>query len=56
LRTVYNGIDLRHFTLRERRGDYLAFLGRISDRRKSRSRGRGVFYRDDPTAAPGSPC
>ncbi len=30
LRTVYNGIDLRHFTLRERRGDYLAFLGRIS--------------------------
>src|SRR3984893_14944435 len=30
LRTVYNGIDLRHFTLRERRGDYLAFLRRIS--------------------------
>jgi glycosyltransferase involved in cell wall biosynthesis len=30
LRTVYNGIDLRHFTLRERPGKYLAFLGRIS--------------------------
>ena len=30
LSTVYNGIDLRHFTLRERRGSYLAFLGRIS--------------------------
>jgi glycosyltransferase involved in cell wall biosynthesis len=28
--TVYNGIDLRHFTLRERPGGYLAFLGRIS--------------------------
>ncbi len=28
--TVYNGIDLRHFTLREGSGDYLAFLGRIS--------------------------
>src|SRR6516225_11384563 len=30
LSTIYNGIDLRHFTLRERRGSYLAFLGRIS--------------------------
>ncbi len=30
LATVYNGIDLRHFTLREGSGDYLAFLGRIS--------------------------
>ena len=30
LATVYNGIDLRHFSLREGSGDYLAFLGRIS--------------------------
>lgn len=30
LATVHNGIDLRHFTLRERPGQYLAFLGRIS--------------------------
>jgi glycosyltransferase involved in cell wall biosynthesis len=30
LATVYNGIDLRHFTSREDAGDYLAFLGRIS--------------------------
>jgi glycosyltransferase involved in cell wall biosynthesis len=30
LATVYNGIDLAHFTLRDRPGDYLAFLGRIS--------------------------
>lgn len=30
LATVYNGIDLRHFTLRDRPGGYLAFLGRIS--------------------------
>jgi glycosyltransferase involved in cell wall biosynthesis len=30
LATVYNGIDLRHFTLREGSGGYLAFLGRIS--------------------------
>ena len=28
--TVYNGIDLSHFTLREAGGRYLAFLGRIS--------------------------
>jgi glycosyltransferase involved in cell wall biosynthesis len=28
--TVYNGVDLRHFTLRDRPGRYLAFLGRIS--------------------------
>ncbi|HET7263291.1 MAG TPA: glycosyltransferase family 4 protein [bacterium] len=28
--TVYNGIDLRHFTLRQGSGGYLAFLGRIS--------------------------
>jgi glycosyltransferase involved in cell wall biosynthesis len=30
LATVYNGINLRHFALRERPGGYLAFLGRIS--------------------------
>ncbi len=30
LPSTYNGIDLRHFTLREGSGDYLAFLGRIS--------------------------
>ena len=30
LRTIYNGVDLRHFTLREHHGSYLAFLGRIS--------------------------
>ncbi|HKV45290.1 MAG TPA: glycosyltransferase family 4 protein [bacterium] len=30
LSTIYNGIDLRHFTLQERPGRYLAFLGRIS--------------------------
>jgi glycosyltransferase involved in cell wall biosynthesis len=30
LATVYNGINLRHFTLREQPGKYLAFLGRIS--------------------------
>jgi glycosyltransferase involved in cell wall biosynthesis len=30
LATVYNGIDLTHFTLREHPGSYLAFLGRIS--------------------------
>jgi glycosyltransferase involved in cell wall biosynthesis len=30
LATIYNGINLRHFTLRERPGGYLAFLGRIS--------------------------
>jgi glycosyltransferase involved in cell wall biosynthesis len=30
LATVYNGIDPRHFTLREGSGGYLAFLGRIS--------------------------
>lgn len=28
--TVYNGIDLRQFTFREKPGDYLVFLGRIS--------------------------
>ena len=28
--TVYNGIDLRHFTLGQGSGGYLAFLGRIS--------------------------
>lgn len=28
--TVYNGIDLDHFTFHPRAGDYLAFLGRIS--------------------------
>jgi len=30
LSTVYNGIDLRHFTFGEHPGNYLAFLGRIS--------------------------
>ena len=30
LATVYNGIDLAHFMLREEPGRYLAFLGRIS--------------------------
>jgi glycosyltransferase involved in cell wall biosynthesis len=30
LATVYNGIDLSHFTLREEPGRYLAFLGRVS--------------------------
>jgi glycosyltransferase involved in cell wall biosynthesis len=30
LATVYNGVNLGHFTLRERPGRYLAFLGRIS--------------------------
>jgi glycosyltransferase involved in cell wall biosynthesis len=34
LATVYNGIDLRHFTLREQPGDYLAFLGRISPEKR----------------------
>jgi glycosyltransferase involved in cell wall biosynthesis len=28
--TVYNGIDISHFTFHPRPGDYLAFLGRIS--------------------------
>jgi glycosyltransferase involved in cell wall biosynthesis len=30
LATIHNGIDLNHFTFRERPGSYLAFLGRIS--------------------------
>jgi glycosyltransferase involved in cell wall biosynthesis len=30
LATVYNGIDLRHFTLGDGSGGYLAFLGRIA--------------------------
>jgi glycosyltransferase involved in cell wall biosynthesis len=30
LATVYNGIDVKRFTFRERPGSYLAFLGRIS--------------------------
>lgn len=34
LATVYNGIDLRDFTLRERPGNYLAFLGRISPEKR----------------------
>jgi glycosyltransferase involved in cell wall biosynthesis len=34
LATVYNGINLRHFTLRERPGEYLAFLGRISPEKR----------------------
>lgn len=32
--TVYNGIDLDHFTLREQPGDYLAFLGRIAPEKR----------------------
>jgi glycosyltransferase involved in cell wall biosynthesis len=31
---VHNGIDLTHFTLREDRGQYLAFLGRISPEKR----------------------
>ncbi len=34
LATVYNGIDLRHFQLREQPGDYLVFLGRISPEKR----------------------
>jgi glycosyltransferase involved in cell wall biosynthesis len=34
LATVHNGIDLRHFTLREHPGQYLAFLGRISPEKR----------------------
>ncbi len=34
LATVYNGIHLSHFTLRERPGGYLAFLGRISPEKR----------------------
>ena len=34
LANIYNGVDLRHFTLRERRGGYLAFLGRISPEKR----------------------
>lgn len=34
LATVYNGINLRHFTFRERPGTYLAFLGRISPEKR----------------------
>jgi glycosyltransferase involved in cell wall biosynthesis len=34
LATVYNGIHLSHFTLRERPGRYLAFLGRISPEKR----------------------
>lgn len=30
VRTVYNGIDLKHFHFQATRGDYLVFLGRIS--------------------------
>lgn len=32
--TVYNGIDLNHFTLQERQGQYLAFLGRMSPEKR----------------------
>ena len=32
--TVYNGIDFGRFTLRERPGAYLAFLGRISPEKR----------------------
>ncbi len=28
--TVYNGIDLTHYTLERRKGDYLVFVGRLS--------------------------
>lgn len=34
LGTVYNGVDLRHFTFRDRPGGYLAFLGRISPEKR----------------------
>jgi glycosyltransferase involved in cell wall biosynthesis len=34
LATVYNGIDLRHFTFCDRPGRYLAFLGRISPEKR----------------------
>jgi glycosyltransferase involved in cell wall biosynthesis len=34
LATVYNGIDLSHFALRESPGTYLAFLGRISPEKR----------------------
>jgi glycosyltransferase involved in cell wall biosynthesis len=34
LTTVYNGIDLKHFQLREQPGDYLVFLGRISPEKR----------------------
>ncbi len=34
LATVYNGIHLQHFTLREAPGRYLAFLGRISPEKR----------------------
>ncbi|SRR5579871_389644 len=34
LATVYNGIELRNFTLRDRPGDYLAFLGRIAPEKR----------------------
>jgi glycosyltransferase involved in cell wall biosynthesis len=32
--TVYNGIHLNHFTFREKPGQYLAFLGRISPEKR----------------------
>lgn len=34
LGTVYHGIDVDHFTLREQPGDYLAFLGRLSPEKR----------------------
>lgn len=34
LATVYNGIEMEHFKFERRRGDYLAFLGRISPEKR----------------------
>lgn len=34
LATVYNGIEMEHFKLERRRGDYLAFLGRIAPEKR----------------------
>jgi glycosyltransferase involved in cell wall biosynthesis len=34
LSTVYNGIDLSHFTFRPERGSYLVFLGRLSPEKR----------------------
>jgi len=33
--TVYNGIPLNHYSLREKPGDYLAFLGRVSPEKRT---------------------
>ncbi len=34
IRTVYNGIDLDHYQFRDKPGDYLVFLGRISPEKR----------------------